>query len=838
MLDYRLMGCDGKNGTERISYEFTPLDKLNFRIPAVQRGLVWSPKQVIDLWDSLSKGYPIGSFLAYREGDTQNMAPCLLDGQQRYNAICMGIKPPEDKQKSHAHLWARLCNGKLAFMVCTSCHPWGFRNHGDHITPLEHEEQEQANNTFLNRKGKPLSLQELFCKADLEMGYPWLESSCFVPMYLLFTHTRADKLIEAWKRRGYDETRHCPKDGVKDLLDFIDTSGLRKVQVPVITWTLPPEQAHQENLEELFTRINKGGTQLSSVDQSYSSLCAYCGEELKNLNEELAGQHGGFLPPERLASLAAGLVETEHEKRWVPSVTANNIRKWFRREGEYQGKGERLHELYLSGTLEKTILRFLELCRTAEIPSPIYLTQRDNWLFTMLWVMMRFPRAFERGVPPKLFALFCMLPPMMVGSNTNAAFSAFCIRFHEALRDIPEEATFREPALLSLMALGCANAALEPKCCLHAFPSPASTASGEAWEEQLVSPSSSTAATEGRWVEVFTKYQGTTPNPLLYFYQRRYMEMMLKQSHFNPGMRAHWETPSNRPWDIDHIIPHSWWNVAQDTCNLRNNIGNMQVLDFSRNRSKKNLSARTQNDTWLKEVEEVCLRATEDGMTARLEPEEWPPSRVNEAPSQCGVTGRRNHIIKTLARELPLQELICAINGLGEEEAEIPRLSSSHPLLLSRKRFHFLKQVQAGLEGSGHEVQWAMNSYRWRQKRQNLDPEYCTLIGEPPCRNIDFYHSLVPWLHVGIPLRPEGERALHFLCIGVQADMWCEYGLMRGLDVTPTEWAHYYKEHPRPGTTISSWWAGMHGSGHLDTTTPQAITDELLQHLHAYPDSP
>ena len=32
-------------------------------IPALQRGLVWSPRQVELLWDSILRGFPIGAFV-------------------------------------------------------------------------------------------------------------------------------------------------------------------------------------------------------------------------------------------------------------------------------------------------------------------------------------------------------------------------------------------------------------------------------------------------------------------------------------------------------------------------------------------------------------------------------------------------------------------------------------------------------------------------------------------------------------------------------------------------------------------------------------------------------
>lgn len=38
-------------------------DDSNVKIPELQRGLVWKPAQVELLWDSILRGFPIGSFL-------------------------------------------------------------------------------------------------------------------------------------------------------------------------------------------------------------------------------------------------------------------------------------------------------------------------------------------------------------------------------------------------------------------------------------------------------------------------------------------------------------------------------------------------------------------------------------------------------------------------------------------------------------------------------------------------------------------------------------------------------------------------------------------------------
>ena len=74
-------------------------------LPKFQRDFVWSKKQVIELWDSIARNYPIGSVLLWRSRETlkaeRTIADLkigatlfdypvnyLLDGQQRLSSVC------------------------------------------------------------------------------------------------------------------------------------------------------------------------------------------------------------------------------------------------------------------------------------------------------------------------------------------------------------------------------------------------------------------------------------------------------------------------------------------------------------------------------------------------------------------------------------------------------------------------------------------------------------------------------------------------------------------------------------------------------------------------------
>ncbi len=134
-------------------------------MPSLQRGAVWKPNQIELLWDSILRGFPIGSLVVCDLLKTQNTrkgihsesnpetGTCkekkrnythhLLDGQQRANAIALGYLDPFRVEEQGAPLdpdtllWLDLTPSPERFhststrtyllRVTTTAHPWGFR---------------------------------------------------------------------------------------------------------------------------------------------------------------------------------------------------------------------------------------------------------------------------------------------------------------------------------------------------------------------------------------------------------------------------------------------------------------------------------------------------------------------------------------------------------------------------------------------------------------------------------------------------------------------------------------------------------------------------------------
>ena len=45
---------------------------VEISIPIIQRGFVWKPEQIAGLWDSLLRGFPIGSFMVQPKSQGSN----------------------------------------------------------------------------------------------------------------------------------------------------------------------------------------------------------------------------------------------------------------------------------------------------------------------------------------------------------------------------------------------------------------------------------------------------------------------------------------------------------------------------------------------------------------------------------------------------------------------------------------------------------------------------------------------------------------------------------------------------------------------------------------------
>lgn len=328
-------------------------------LPAMQRAAVWKPAQVEALWDSMSRGFPIGAFLftPYDNARGDRALPAsqrpaasadnhsrfhLLDGQQRSNAIALGYIDPWRDPNSVAALWVDLAPSpkgardprQFIFRVLTQSHPWGYTR-ADPENRLEANARRAAMQAMkLHTEGRDDRVTP--GSADLRYAWPW-ESDLPVPVSILLRACEARSTaavfrrvsgemsaLPFWSAPHFDNLRAFLAAGKATPHVDLLISGLRRLrarrgkhvyripaQMLESASPHPDDSAAVDPVETLFVRLNAGGTRLDGEELSYSILKSIWPKS-EALVDSLAT---GIMAPARLVMLFTRLVlaRTSHD---------------------------------------------------------------------------------------------------------------------------------------------------------------------------------------------------------------------------------------------------------------------------------------------------------------------------------------------------------------------------------------------------------------------------------------------------------------------------------------------------------------------------------------------
>jgi len=165
------------------------------KLPTIQRGFVWRPYQIENLWDSVLRGYPIGAFTA---GQFTPDIMEILDGQQRATALALAFDRRTDNvpegvtRENHDgrilnanfNKWqiyidlfkpVKDVNGdddarQYVFRVITQAQPWGY-NWGNNQNKLNSKQIHAAMQLY--REKGILDEEKSYFEHDLRLFYPW-----------------------------------------------------------------------------------------------------------------------------------------------------------------------------------------------------------------------------------------------------------------------------------------------------------------------------------------------------------------------------------------------------------------------------------------------------------------------------------------------------------------------------------------------------------------------------------------------------------------------------------------------------------------------------------------
>lgn len=291
-------------------------------LPTVQRGFVWKPYQIENLWDSLLRGYPIGSFVLTKPLENKTMYE-ILDGQQRATSIILGFenktfRGTENKMKVFVDIdnsgLPENDSRKFLIRVITKSHPWGYSQRDNNKTLSTNIIKQALNDVF--------EIDNYLDKC-LDTFFP-IDSRIPIPLHFFLDSSSAEEVsqkIKSWKLWEKVRKRIELKDEdkilelVSDMFSVV-SKMLKNQRIPLLTLdfdTLNENKKVKSNnddnvdeIENLFVRLNSGGTPLSGEELNYSILKAHLDLKTQELIESSCGN---FIKPSRFISIAYRLFQ-------------------------------------------------------------------------------------------------------------------------------------------------------------------------------------------------------------------------------------------------------------------------------------------------------------------------------------------------------------------------------------------------------------------------------------------------------------------------------------------------------------------------------------------------
>lgn len=386
--------------------------KSNVELPDLQRGFVWKPKQIEDLWDSILRGYPIGSFLLSKEKNKFS----LLDGQQRATAIFLGLYNPfEDSNEAKAWsiksqlpvVWIDIApeyKPKLslyAIRVVTNSHPWGYQIQNNDIRLTESDRRSAIEIFRKNPNNEVIG----YTKFENISVFPY---DCSYPIPLSFfleaeNATEVLKMVEEYlpdyiktKRGDFQNKEEFIQKLNNDLVSNIEVilTQIKSIRDKTIHANVVSEEVvQQENQEEnptLFQRINSSGTTLSGDDLIYSIY--------KTIFPGTKGMVEGiglsFIPPTQIISLITRIAVSDIENdRFVKKINIRDFQNKikdhsFRLKLEEFVKGKEIKKV-IDTALD--ILSCKNICEYNDEVPPVVIKSlikrnQDLFLFLVYWL--------------------------------------------------------------------------------------------------------------------------------------------------------------------------------------------------------------------------------------------------------------------------------------------------------------------------------------------------------------------------------------------------------------------------------------------------------------------
>jgi hypothetical protein len=352
---------------ERISRLITRIEGGDIKIPKFQRGFIWTREQILDLLDSIYRGYPIGSLLLWltneklaRERniggfhlpDTPEEYPTnyILDGQQRITTIYGVLRGTATGTSSDLNVYFDLNEKQFLHPVDTPTRtqmPMNilfrtrqFRQFQQFLASLEDgdalvEESDRVSETFREYAVPVITVTE----ADTTQVSRIFERINSTGTKL----TVFDLMVAATWSEDFDLNDHV--DQIVTELEEKDFGELDKVTILRALSTC----AHTSAKRDSILRLRKlSRAELASEMENTKEALR---KAVDFLSTEVSVISDAFLPYERQLVLLAFVMSQSHD---VDPAAVDILRRWFWRTSfseRYRRGGEGLFDTDLEVTV-------------------------------------------------------------------------------------------------------------------------------------------------------------------------------------------------------------------------------------------------------------------------------------------------------------------------------------------------------------------------------------------------------------------------------------------------------------------------------------------------------
>lgn len=582
-------------------------------LPVIQRGFVWKPSQIENLWDSLFRDYPIGSFMLTSEGSKK----MLLDGQQRATSIALGFFNPWESEinrlgnaKNLPVLWLdvspidKTVNSEFVFRATTRSHPWGYQlKHNSNVLSIS--DRRTASGEYAK-----LFSKTVYTQLNANQRLPF---DAHLPVPLCF-------LIEALEQsNGYDEWReivlekcklhipllfrpkHLGNHQYHEVLEQCElqryyeilSSRLKEYRIPSI---LVDNNLILNNTDDavknptLFVRLNSAGTNLEGEELIYSIYKAVC-PQTKDLVENIGNN---LIAPSRIIVTATRLILAIKYGKYAGSINLIQFQKHIA-DTEFL-----LLLKELTGTCEddsilhNLIYKAIDILKfDGSIPDVIikkFIRDAPNGLLLLLHWLYYNKKSLslveKRKICSRLYRLYWFGDLDLFTKQTWIQ-SKECIFWETPYTngDYLCQLPLISPESVEKFLLDRLNTTVED----HNI----SLDDEEIWQmwsteyprPESMSEESHKEAIRKGWLNFLNRL--LTNRSLILLAQRHYINRAFQEFNQMEDLQD-----SNTPWDWDHIYPQSWvyyqQSIDERTRKWEWRIGNFRAMSLTDNRSENN----------------------------------------------------------------------------------------------------------------------------------------------------------------------------------------------------------------------------------------------------------